>query len=62
LEKELLKKQTVNKLDSNSIPDPKNLRSLIFSTKGQALVATIGPDGKLFTLYPLNENTGGTTY
>lgn len=51
-----------NMLDSNSIPDPKNLRNLIYPAKGQALVAVIGPDGKLFTLYLLNEESGKSTY
>lgn len=51
-----------NTLETDLIPDPQNLRKLIYPAKGQALVAVIGPNGKLFTLYSLSEDAGENTY
>jgi hypothetical protein len=46
-----------NYLDTQTIPNPKDLRDLIYPAKGDSLVAVIGPDEKIFTLYLLNENS-----
>lgn len=48
-----------NYLDTQTIPNPKDLRDLIYPSKGDSLVTVIGPDNEVFTLYLLNENSKG---
>jgi len=43
-----------NSLVSGEVPSPQELRELIYPAKGEALVAVIGPQDELFTMYLLN--------
>lgn len=47
-----------NYLYSETVPNPSDLRGMIYSAKGQALVTVIGPDNRIFTLYSLAIGAG----
>lgn len=43
----------VNTISGEVIPQPKDLRNLLYPSKGEGVVAIIGPDNKIFSLYSL---------
>ena len=46
-----------NTLGTQNIPISQNLRELRYPAKGEGLVAVLDPNGDLFTIYRLNEDS-----
>lgn len=46
----------VNTINGEALPNPSDLRSLFYPGKGEALLAVIGPDNKVFTMYLLTDD------
>lgn len=49
----------VNTINGETPPNPSDLRSLFYPGKGEALLAVVGPDNEVFTMYLLTDDDAG---